>query len=211
MLTTILSGILRALHPFVPFITEEIWQRWCPAKGPCAKQDFPQADTNRFDAVAEEEIATLQSVIGAVRSLRADLGVNPGQRLEVTISSANEIALKLLGEHVSAFRSLAWTPQVTLQTAGERPSGTVSTLIGDVEIFLHIAGAVDIPAELARIDKQLDKAHKDIEKGRIKLSSENFVAKAPEHIVEKERAQLADLEELIIKLQAQRSALEAAG
>jgi valyl-tRNA synthetase len=208
VLRFVIGGILRALHPFMPFITEEIWQRWRPQDGSLAKQSYPQAEERWSDSEAEEQMALLQDAIGAVRSMRADWNIAPGPKLAVTIQSADEATLALMRDYTASFNTLAWTSELSTQTAAtETMSGAVSSLVGAMQVFLHLGGAIDVQAELARLDKQIAKANGDAERSRKKLANEGFVSKAPAQVIEDEKARLAESEKTVGKLQGQREAL----
>jgi valyl-tRNA synthetase len=212
VLAHVLGGILRALHPFVPFITEEIWQRWQPQTGPLALQPYPLADAARVDEAAEADMALLQETIGAVRSLRADFGVNPGARVPVTLATADPAVRALLESHAQAFAGLAWAADlVVAQAPMSKPVGSVAGAAGPVDVFLRLEGAVDIAAELSRLDKQIAKSRQDVAKSEAKLGNPQFADKAPESIIAKEQALLADAEATVARLEAQAAALRAAG
>ena len=212
MLAELLSGILRALHPFMPFITEEIWQRWRPQDGPLALQPYPVADEARIDPVAEQQMAVVQEVLGAVRSLRADLNIGPGARAAVTVIAPDEQMAALLRENRAGFGILAWVPELTVIVApADKPGGTVSAVAAGAEVYLYPGDAVDVPAELKRLDGQIGKLQKTADKAQSKLANEGFLAKAPAEVIDKERAQLAEIQQSIAKLRAQAEALSALG
>jgi len=212
VLATLLSGILRALHPFVPFITEEIWQRWRPDEGPLALQDFPQADSALADDDAEQRMGIVQEVLGAVRSLRGDFNVTRGTKLPVTLIVPDAETQALIRSQEAGFGLLADVPELAVLAApADKPAGTVGAVAAGAEVYLHIEQAIDVAAELARIDKQIAKAEKDADRSRKKLQNEKFLSNAPEDVVAKERAVLAEIEESVGKLSAQRQALEGLG
>jgi valyl-tRNA synthetase len=213
VLSHVLSIILRALHPFMPFITEEIWQRWRPQEGPIARQPYPVAEDLWDAPAAEQEMALLQEVLGAVRSMRADWGIGPGQRLNLTaIVPPGSVLEPLLATSREAFALMAWVPELTILSApAERPRGTVSTLAAGAELCLHIGDAVDVAAELARLDKQIAKATQDVERSEKKLANKSFLEKAPDSVVAEEQKRLQEAQALLAKLTAQRHSLEQLG
>lgn len=212
MLSGLLSSILRALHPFMPFITEEIWQRWRPQDGPIALQAYPLADDALMDDAAEAKMALMQEVLSGVRSVRGDFGIPRGTKVAVTLVAQDAGIAEALAPEGPAFRLLADVSELSVLTApAQAPGGTVPGMAAGVELYLHLGDAVDVAAELARVDKQVAAAEKDIQRAEGKLRNEKFTANAPEAVVAKERAILEEARATLGKLQAQRAALEALG
>jgi len=208
VLAELLSGILRALHPFIPFITEEIWQRWRPQDGPLAFQAFPAPNADAVDAEAEARMHVVQDVLSAARSLRADFGITPGAKAPLTLIARDEATRSLLEDQAEAFATLAWAPETAVLAApAEQPKATVSAIVAGIEVYLHIGEAVDIPAELSRLDKQIATAEASAERSRKKLASEGFTGKAPAAVIEEERGRLREAEATAEKLRVQREAL----
>jgi len=158
-------------------------------------------------------MALLQEVLGAVRSMRADWGIGPGQRLNLTaIVPPGSVLEPLLATSREAFALMAWVPELTILSApAERPRGTVSTLAAGAELCLHIGDAVDVAAELARLDKQIAKATQDVERSEKKLANKSFLEKAPDSVVAEEQKRLQEAQALLAKLTAQRHSLEQLG
>ncbi len=212
LLAELLATILRALHPFIPFITEEIWQRWRPAEGPLALQPFPVADATRLDEPAEAAMAALQEVLGAVRSLRADFSIAPGTRLPLTLVAPDEALAEVLQAHAAGFAALAGVSQLTVVTGpAAKPPDAVSRVAAATEVYLHLGAAIDLPAELARLDKQIAKANADAERSRNKLANDGFRSKARPEVIAKEQTALAEAEAVIGKLETQWQTLAALG
>ncbi|MBP8954767.1 MAG: class I tRNA ligase family protein, partial [Armatimonadetes bacterium] len=212
MLSGLLSSILRAQHPFMPFITEEIWQRWRPQDGPIALQAYPLADDALMDDAAEAKMALMQEVLSGVRSVRGDFGIPRGTKVAVTLVAQDAGIAEALAPEGPAFRLLADVSELSVLTApAQAPGGTVPGMAAGVELYLHLGDAVDVAAELARVDKQVAAAEKDIQRAEGKLRNEKFTANAPEAVVAKERAILEEARATLGKLQAQRAALEALG
>ena len=210
MLSELMSGILRVLHPFIPFVTEEIWQRWRPADGPLALQAFPVAEDERADQAAEADMSLVMETLSALRSLRADFGVAPGAKLPATLVGPSAVVCELLQANKAAFGSLAGVSQMQVVVApAQKPSGVVAAVAAGVEIYVHIGDAVDVAAELDRIGKRIAKADQAAGRSRKKLANDKFINNAPAEVVDKERELLRQAEEDIAKMQAQREALEA--
>ncbi len=194
-LTTVLDQTLRLLHPFMPFVTEEIWQA-LPIARPTASiciAPYPQADASRRDADAEARVGELIAAVSAIRNIRSELGIAPTTPLNVHVAADGQ------GERVRAIEAfikvLAKVGNVEL-LAAERPSGEPSTVVNGLgEVFVSLRGVVDPAAVRDRLEKDLAKADKELKGVDAKLSRADFVDKAPADIVEKERAKAGALRE----------------
>ncbi len=204
ILHRLLSEILRTVHPFMPFITEEIWQRLAPDEGSISRQPYPQADEERGDHEAEAQFALLQAVITEIRALRAELKVNPGQAVAVTIIAPSEATTSLLHSQHEGIAQLATVGELNLATApAAPPSDALSAVTGGIEIYLHLAGAIDAAREIERLRREIAALEKDRERSVGKLQNPDFLNKAPEAVVNKEREKLGRLDEDLAKLRAQ--------
>jgi valyl-tRNA synthetase len=192
LLRTLLSGILRALHPFVPFITEEIWQKLEPGQGSIAVAAYPLGDAAARDEQAEAAMTTVIEATNAVRSLRAALNLQPGQKAPVTVlcGEADRAALQELEGGVQA---LARIDEITyLPADAPAPAKALTAAAGAVQVFLHLEGMVDPAAEIARLNKRLVELEGLCRKGEGKLGNAAFVANAKPEVVQGERDRLAE-------------------
>ncbi len=212
LLRRLLGEILRALHPFMPFITEEIWQRLEPGAGSIAVAQYPQAEAAMRDPQAERQMETVQSVVVGIRQLRADLSISAGKKADVTIIAAEEETGNLLRQEQAGIMSLATVGQLTV-TAGpaDPPNNAIGTVAAGCQVFLHLEGAVDVAAEVERLQKKLAKLRADKQRSEAKLSNEKFVTGAPAEVVERERRRLEETQADIAKLAVQLEALEQFG
>ena len=204
----VLDGILRLLHPFMPFVTEEIWQA-LPHEGELlATASWPRARSAWFDAEAERQIAFLQELVIAVRNLRAENSLPPGRKVPVMVrGSAEQLALvETLGDQIKA---LARVETLTLARDGSRPQVAASAIVRGAEVFLPLEGLVDLTEERARLAREADKLLRDLENSRKKLRNQDFLAKARPDIVDRERQHLAMLEENLDKLKRAQESLRA--
>ena len=186
MLSYVLEHTLRLLHPFMPFLTEEIWQK-VPHDGQWKSimiADWPTADEALCDDAAEAQMTAIMETIKTVRNLRAEVGAAPGHKSEVF--AENEGYLKALA---------AAEPVTLLADDAEKPENAMAGVVGGVEIYLPLKGLIDVEKETARLQKELDKLEKEIGRLSGKLSNEGFLKKAPEAVVAKEREKLAGYEE----------------
>jgi valyl-tRNA synthetase len=191
---------LRALHPYIPFVTEELWQRVPrPAGRPIsvALAAYPTADDGVPDAQAEQE---MQLVIGAVvagRTVRSEHQIHPGAKVSVRLRSNNAKSRQVLQREILGITTLVKTEGApVIEPAGaERHPGYVVTVAGDVEVLVGLKGLVEADKEQARISRQLTKLDKDIRALDQRLSNPKFVEKAPPEVVQEAQEQLAGLRE----------------
>lgn len=207
-LVRVLEAALRLAHPFMPFITEEIWQS---IKGLAGKsgdtimlQPYPIADEVKIDTQAEADIEWLKAFINGIRNIRAEMNINPGKPLDVLLNHYNAEDERRLYDNEAFLKKLAKLDSVTLLTGSDAPPAAAA-LVGDMEVLVPIAGLIDKEAELARLDKEIQKLTADAQRTAGKLSNASFVEKAPAEVIEKERAKLAEAEQAISRLNEQRS------
>jgi valyl-tRNA synthetase len=165
---------------------------------------YPMADGSLVDEEAEATMAAAQAAIVAVRNLRAEYNLSPAAPLDVTILVADEAARARLDAESALIAGMARTGRLAILAGGEPPTGTLVSVAGDAQVCVAVAGQIDKGQELARIDKELAKAEKDLQRVQGKLGSESFVAKAPPAVVDEERRRLAENQERIAKLTASR-------
>ena len=199
----------------MPFVTEEVWQhlyrtcepsenRW-PASA-LIVAPWPQANMRAIDEEAEQTFGLLQEVIIRIRDARNQMNVEPARRVPVIMAAGNQAAI--LEAQASIIEFLARTEKPQLHTElPQKPEQSMSLLAGQVEIYLPLAGLLDIGKELGRLDKEIGQAQQEIERLQGKLANEAFVAKAKPEVVEKEREKLAAQEERIGKLKDRRAEL----
>jgi valyl-tRNA synthetase len=199
-----LETACRLLHPFMPFITEEIWQQIPKATGTPGSimiTMYPVADAGLVDEVAERKITLVQNVVVAVRNLRAEYNIAPSARLDVTVHCRTDESAQILEEHGGLVQSLARVAELKRLRGDEPlPSGVVVSVVGDVQVAVHIAGTVDVAAETARIEKDIGKTTK--ERGGVagRLANPSFRDRAPADVVEKTQRDLEALDERLSKL-----------
>jgi valyl-tRNA synthetase len=204
----VLDGILRLLHPFMPFVTEEIWQALPHEDGLLATAPWPRAKKSWFDAEAEREVGFLQELVVAVRNLRAENGLPPGRRVPVVVRGSRE-QLDLVETLAEQIKPLARIETLQISRDGTRPDVAASAIVRGAEIFLPLEGLVDLDEERARLSREADKLLHDLEGTRKKLRNQDFLRKARPDVVEKERQRLLALEETLEKLRRAQDSLRA--
>ena len=214
-LLTVLETTLRALHPIMPFISEEIWQRIRDLLGITGDsimlQAFPRAgvpDSTGPGADIEQEIDWLREVIQGIRRIRAELNVAPGKPLQALFQSGGERDRELLHRYTGIFCQLARIESFEWIDAARDTAQCAVALVGDLKILVPLKGLVDVEAELARLRKQLDGEQSMLAKAEAKLADRRFVDNAPAAVVEQERERKATHAANVINLQQQYEQLE---
>ncbi len=204
-LTRVLEALQRALHPFMPFITEEIWQRVAPLAGVTGETvmlaPWPQASDFPADAQAEREAAWIQAVILGVRQIRGEMNIAPSRRIPLLMRDATAQEALYLERHRALLERLAGLESVTL-LEGAAPQAAVA-LVGTLALLVPMAGLIDAAAEAERLTKLIARTRADLAKTQAKLGNANFVANAPAQVVSTERARAAELERTVAGLTAQ--------
>ncbi|MCB8817638.1 valine--tRNA ligase [Desulfosporosinus shakirovi] len=193
VLLEVLEGTLRLLHPFMPFLTEEIWQNFPVQGNSIMMQPWPEVPAYR-DAVAEGNMTLLMEAIKGIRNIRAEMKVSPGQKVEIIILVPDQNQRAVLEKGKADILKLAGGASVELfETLTEKPSQSASAVLGGVEIYLPLKGLMDLDKEVARIEKEISLALQDQQVLEIKLNNPGFTSKAPAAVVAKERERLEGL------------------
>ena len=211
-LLEVLETVLRLLHPMMPFITEEIWQNVAPRLDrhgdTIMLAQWPSSDAKEVDTSAEDDIEWLKTVITAVRTIRSEANIPPGEGLEVLFGNATETDkanVEKLGQSLEKMAKLKRT--TVLGNSDDRPPA-LSALAGTLEVMVPMAGVVDIEKELTRLDKELERMKTEQVRIAAKLGNQNFVDRAPQAVVDKEKLKLEELETGISSISAQKSKIE---
>ena len=208
-LVRVLEATLRLAHPFMPFITEEIWQQIAPLTGKTGetimREAYPVADTSKIDSAAVADMEWVMQFINGIRSIRSQMNIAPKKQLPVLLKDAAASDEQRLAANHDFISRLANLESIEL-LSGEAPAAATA-LVGKMEILIPLEGLIDKAAELNRLDKEIAKLDKIITQSASKLANENYVAKAPAAVVAKEREKLAELQQALYQLQQQRTAL----
>lgn len=188
----VLDTILHILHPIMPFITEELWEKMGGHREYLLIAGrWPETDIGLDAAAATEEMDWVVRLIGQVRSIRAEMNVPPGSRIPLLLKDGSEISNKRLADHKVAIDRLAGLEKSEPFT-GDAPKGAVQDVLDEATIVLPIADVIDIAVEKDRLTKEIGKLDAEIRKFEKKLGNENFIARAPEAVVATERERLAE-------------------
>ena len=194
-------------------MTEEIWQRVKGITGQGGEtimlEAFPEYDESLLDQTAVQDLEWLKQVIVGVRNIRGEMDISPNKPLNLLVKNATATDQRRFTENEAFLAALAKLESVTVVQEGEETPVSATALIGELELLIPMAGLIDTEAELARLNKQLEKAAKDLAKVTGKLGNEKFVGKAPEAVIAKERAKQAELQTTCDKLKEQIATIEA--
>jgi valyl-tRNA synthetase len=204
----VLEGILHLLHPFMPFVTEEIAQSLPHSADSLVQAAWPRARKAWFDATAEAEVQFLQEVVVAIRNLRSEMNLPPAKTVPVVIRAQGD-ALALLEANREFLGPLARVGEWTLGADVKRPGVAASAVVRGVEIWVPLAGLIDVDAERARLSREADKVLSDLEGTKKKLMNQDFLAKARPDVVQRERDRLELLDQTVAKLKRALDALSA--
>jgi valyl-tRNA synthetase len=211
-LVTVLEAILRLLHPIMPYITEELWQRVAPLAwiegDTIMRRSYPQADAELIDDAALAELEWVKTFIMGVRQIRSEMNIKPGKPLPVICQNGSEQDRQRIEANRSLLESLARLESITWLEADTRAPESAISLIGEMQLLIPLAGLIDQQAELARLQKNIRKLEQDAQRIKAKLSNENFVSRAPASVVDKEREKLTETESALgsLRVQAERIA-----
>ena len=226
-LVQVLETLLRLLHPLMPFITEEIWQRVAPLalqkqdqgaktdlhpssfilhpseKASIMYQPYPEADPAWVDLAVEGEIDWLQQFLLGVRRIRAEMNIAPGKPLPVLLQHGSADDRARLERHRRALTTLGRLESITELGETEPAPEAATALVGALKILIPLSGLIDQAAESVRLEREIAKLRKDLERGAAKLDNADFIGRAPAAVVDKERARVVELQVAMTQLEAQ--------
>jgi len=192
----VLSNTLKLLHPFMPFITEEIWQHMPHEGVSVMTASWPVEETDLADAKAEQDMTVIMDVVKAVRNMRAEVNVPPGKKSEVILHVSNEDATAMLECNLQYIKTLAAAEPVLFLPAGsDKPENAMTQVVGGVEIYLPLKSLIDVDKETARLAKEIAAIDKDLARINGKLTNSGFIAKAPPEVIAKEQAKADEYNE----------------
>ncbi|GAB4272044.1 MAG: valine--tRNA ligase [Candidatus Rifleibacteriota bacterium] len=197
VLVTCLDRALKILHPFMPFVTEEIWQKLPGSEGFLMKSQFPTVNAEMVNIPLEQEIGEMMEAVRIIRNLRASANISPAKKVKIRVVQRDDTST-VFTDHQKMICHLAGVEKFEL--VAEKPSGHLFSLMGATEICLDLAGMIDVEAEKARIENELSKIEREMAKISVKLENENFVKKAPAEVVDKIRDGIAEYQQQIAKL-----------
>ncbi len=207
-----LEAILRLLHPLMPFITEELWEPVAERAGiegeTIMLRPYPEPNDAAVDASAIADIEWVRQFILGIRQIRGEMDISPGKALPVLLHHANELDQQRAREHAHLLERVGRVASVAVIAEDDQPPASATALLGDMRLLVPMKGLIDVEAERARLDKQLEKTRAELAKANGKLGNEKFVNNAPPAVVTQERERVADFEKTITQLTEQLAKLD---
>jgi valyl-tRNA synthetase len=212
-LVRVLDAILRMSHPLIPYITEEIWQSVGKLAGQTGDTlmlaSYPVPDESKIDPQADARIAWLKKLIIGVRNIRGEMNISPAKPVPVLLRGGDQSDRDNLAQSQQLLSKLANIESIDWLEDGQEAPMSSTALAGDLEILVPMAGLIDATAEIERLDREIARLETEMSKITGKLSNDNFVQRAPEQVVAKERDRLGEVESAIARLQHQVTELKA--
>ncbi len=211
-LLKVLEMLLRAAHPIIPFITDALWRRVAPLNGIAGETimvaPYPEAADLTNDPFAEAAIEWLKGVVLAVRTIRGEMNIKPGQTLTLLLQGGGNADRERLTATESLLKRMAKLERVEWLADGDEPPPAAMQIVGELKLMVPLAGLIDVAAERARLEKEIARRRQELARIESKLGNAGFVAKAPADVVAKERERAAEIQNAIDTLTTQQAALE---
>jgi valyl-tRNA synthetase len=208
ILFAILEIIIKLLHPITPFVTEEIWAALPGDRSSIMTEPFPEEIATWDNSEAEDASALFMGVVTGLRNIRSETGIHPAAQVKATVICPDQAKGAILQENSKAILALTRVEELQIFAEGERPEGAASYIFNEIEIFVPLAGLVDVDQELAKLEKETNKVSLQLKKVEGKLGNSKFLDNAPPEVVAGERekqeilsAKLAKINESMERLQ----------
>jgi valyl-tRNA synthetase len=205
----VLMASLKLLHPFMPYVTEEIWQKLPGAEGSIMVADFPEASEFVSDAEAVREMDLLMGLIAGIRNIRGEMNIAPSRKVNIAIDVADGEEKNLLQNNLAHIQNLANVKDVSIDSGMPKPEASATAVFGQNQVHVLLKGLLDFEEERKRLRKEITKLEKDIGISNKKLSNKGFLEKAPAEIVAEVREKVDKLSTKMEKLNQNLSFFEA--
>jgi len=211
-LIDVLESLLRLLHPLIPFVTEEIWEQVSKRAGiegdTIMLRPYPEPEDDARDDEAVADIEWVRQFILGIRQIRGEMDISPGKTLPVVLQHANASDRQHAIDHAPLLQRVGRVEEISILADGDEPPAAATALLGDMRLLVPMKGLIDVAAERARLDKQMDKVRSELAKANGKLGNEKFVSNAPTAVVAQERNRVTEFEKTIAQLQEQLQKLD---
>ncbi len=209
----VLHDTLILLHPFIPFVTEEIWHKLPGTRDSImtacfAGEDFRYPEIS-VDPAAEADMELIMGVVTSVRNIRGEMNISPSTALSVLVQAEDAKTRQTVESHRNMISTLARLQELTVETSGEKPGGCATAIVADAAVSVHLEGVIDFSKEIERLDKEIAKLDKDMAGLGKKLENPGFLSKAPASVVEQVRCQYEEEAEKLEKLRSNREKIKA--
>ena len=200
-----LNHILRLLHPFAPFVTEEIWHHLYGGRAgdgysPVSMEKWPECRRELIDESLEEALRRVQEVVTSVRNIRSEMNVPPAKKADVLVKVDGKDLQKMLEDNRDHIKNLGKVENLEIGMKVAKPDHAASAVIRDAEIFVPLKGLIDLEQERIRLEKEITRVGKLLEKTDKKLSNQDFLKRAPREIIEKEKTRREEYRSMLEKL-----------
>jgi len=196
----VLEKSIRLLHPFMPFITEEIWQKLAPESGSIMLQTIPHVQKQMIDKKAESQMQVIIDLVSALRNIRAEWNIPPLEKIDVILKVTDNQLIKLLNENQAIIKNLSRINNFNMVEEIARPKDSASGVVGRVSFYVPLTGLIDIPKEKSRIESQISQNENILKSLNARLKNKQFLSKAPKEVVESEKQKALELVDKIEKL-----------
>jgi valyl-tRNA synthetase len=202
VLCFVLERTLCLLHPFMPFITEEIRLKLPQASGTAALAAWPQYDPALHFPEASRRMEIVKEVTRTIRYLRSEVNLPPGKKINVLLVAGSDTAAAALSQGKAMLQKLAAVEEAEItRSPAEQPGQALTAVVEDIEIYLPLAGVIDLAQEIRRLEKEAEKLEKEIARAEGKLKNPGFLQKAPQDVVAQERAKAEEYRKLLDKVE----------
>jgi valyl-tRNA synthetase len=188
-----LAAVLKLLHPFMPFVTEEIWQRLPGSAGSIMIAEFPRASSFHRDEKALREMDLLVSIITGIRNIRGEMNIPPAKKVDVFIEAPDIHSRRTLLDNLEHIRNLAKVQSVKVESGIPKPEASATAVCGENQVHVLLKGLLDFDEEKKRLRKEIIKIRKEIDFSEKKLSTKDFIEKAPQEIVDRVKEKVEDM------------------
>lgn len=203
VLSYVLEKTMRLIHPFMPFITEEIWQHLPHQGASIMIAPWPIFEQEFADEAAERSMAMIMDAIKAIRNIRAELGVTPSRRVQCFIHAENQTVKAMLAEAAPYFSKLAGISDLEIGVFGDaKPAKVMTAIVTGAELYLPLAGLIDIDQEIVRLQKEAEMLQGEVDRGEKRLQNPGFANKAPAEVIAKEHEKLDDWKSKLARVQS---------